>query len=53
MLAAAAAQVGNPRVRAVATLGGAIAHADPRQDLPPVLLALGARIGIVRRWRDA
>jgi carbon-monoxide dehydrogenase medium subunit len=45
-LAGAAAQVGNPRVRAVATVGGAMAHADPRQDLPPVLLALGARIGM-------
>jgi carbon-monoxide dehydrogenase medium subunit len=43
-LALAAGQVGNPRVRAVATLGGALAHADPRQDLPPVLLALGAHI---------
>ncbi len=42
MLAAAAARVGNPRVRAVATLGGHLAHADPRQDLPPVLLALDA-----------
>jgi carbon-monoxide dehydrogenase medium subunit len=42
ILAEAAAQVGNPRVRSVATVGGAIAHADPRQDIPPVLLALGA-----------
>ncbi|MBO0786749.1 MAG: FAD binding domain-containing protein [Actinobacteria bacterium] len=41
-LAAAAGQVGNPRVRAVATVGGALAHADPRQDLPPALLALAA-----------
>jgi carbon-monoxide dehydrogenase medium subunit len=41
-LAEAAAHVGNPRVRAVATLGGGLVHADPRQDLPPVLLALGA-----------
>jgi aerobic carbon-monoxide dehydrogenase medium subunit len=41
-LASAAGQVGNPRVRAVATVGGALAHADPRQDLPPVLLALAA-----------
>ena len=46
VLALAASQVGNPRVRAVATVGGAIAHADPRQDLPPVLLALGARVRI-------
>lgn len=41
-LAQAARVVGNPRVRAVATVGGALAHADPRQDLPPALLALGA-----------
>jgi carbon-monoxide dehydrogenase medium subunit len=46
VLTSAVAQVGNPRVRAVATVGGAVTHADPRQDLPPVLLALGARIGI-------
>jgi carbon-monoxide dehydrogenase medium subunit len=38
----AASRVGNPRVRSLATMGGAIAHADPRQDVPPVLLALGA-----------
>lgn len=41
-LAKAAGLVGNPRVRAVATVGGAVAHGDPRQDLPPVLMALGA-----------
>ena len=45
-LAHAARQVGNPRVRAVATLGGALAHADPRQDVPPALCALGARVWI-------
>ncbi|HLQ60813.1 MAG TPA: xanthine dehydrogenase family protein subunit M [Candidatus Acidoferrales bacterium] len=45
-LAAAAEQIGNPRVRAVATVGGALAHADPRQDLPPVLLALGAAVTV-------
>ena len=45
-LASAAGQVGNPRVRSVATVGGALAHADPRQDLPPVLLALEARVRI-------
>lgn len=41
-LAACAAGVGNVRIRAVATLGGALAHADPAQDLPPMLAALGA-----------
>jgi carbon-monoxide dehydrogenase medium subunit len=45
-LAHAAAQVGNPRVRAVATVGGALVHADPRQDLPTSMLALGARLRI-------
>jgi carbon-monoxide dehydrogenase medium subunit len=37
----------NVRVRNVATLGGHLAHADPHMDLPPVLMALGARITIV------
>lgn len=45
-LADAAAAVGNTRVRAVATAGGALAHADPRQDLPPALLALDARVEV-------
>ena len=45
-LAYAAGQVGNPRVRAVATLGGALAHSDARQDVPPILYALGARVRI-------
>lgn len=34
----------NVRVRNVATLGGHLAHADPHMDLPPVLMALGARV---------
>lgn len=42
VLSYASSRVGNPRVRSVATIGGAIIHGDPRQDLPPVLLALGA-----------
>jgi carbon-monoxide dehydrogenase medium subunit len=45
-MAYAAGKVGNPRVRAVATLGGAICHGDPRQDLPPVLLAAGATLRV-------
>jgi carbon-monoxide dehydrogenase medium subunit len=45
-LAYAAGRVGNPRVRAVATVGGALAHSDPRQDLPPILYALDARVRI-------
>jgi carbon-monoxide dehydrogenase medium subunit len=46
-LASAARKVGNPRIRSVATIGGAIVHGDPRQDLPPVLLSLGATAHIV------
>jgi carbon-monoxide dehydrogenase medium subunit len=36
----------NVRVRNVATVGGALAHADPHMDLPPLLAALGARVAI-------
>jgi carbon-monoxide dehydrogenase medium subunit len=36
----------NVRVRNVATVGGALAHADPHMDLPPLLAALGARATI-------
>lgn len=45
-LAYAAGRVGNPRVRAVATVGGALAHSDARQDLPPILYALRAMVRI-------
>ncbi|HET9387115.1 MAG TPA: FAD binding domain-containing protein [Gemmatimonadales bacterium] len=37
----------NVRVRNVATVGGHLAHGDPHMDLPPVLIALGARAVIV------
>ena len=36
----------NVRVRNVATVGGALAHADPHMDLPPLLSALGAHVTI-------
>ncbi len=44
--------VGNVRVRNVATLGGNLVHADPAQDLPPVLIALGATATVASR-KDA
>jgi carbon-monoxide dehydrogenase medium subunit len=47
MIAQAARVVANPRIRAVATIGGAVVHADPRQDLPPALLAADAAVRIV------
>jgi carbon-monoxide dehydrogenase medium subunit len=39
----------NIRVRNVATIGGSLAHADPHMDLPPVLIALGARVTVMGR----
>jgi aerobic carbon-monoxide dehydrogenase medium subunit len=46
LLAQALRGVANPRVRAVATIGGNLSHADPHLDMPPVLAALSARIAI-------
>jgi carbon-monoxide dehydrogenase medium subunit len=40
-------RLSNVRVRNVATVGGALAHADPHMDLPPVLIALGASVLVV------
>jgi carbon-monoxide dehydrogenase medium subunit len=37
-------QVATVRIRNVATIGGALAHADPNQDPPVTLLALDARV---------
>jgi carbon-monoxide dehydrogenase medium subunit len=44
MLAAATARIGNPRVRWQGTVGGNLAFAEPRSDLIPVMIALGANI---------
>ena len=40
----AAAQIGDPQVRHVGTIGGSVAHADPASDMPSVLAALDAEI---------
>jgi carbon-monoxide dehydrogenase medium subunit len=37
-------QVASVRIRNVATVGGGLAHADPNQDPPAMLLALDARV---------
>jgi carbon-monoxide dehydrogenase medium subunit len=42
----AAAQIGDPQVRHVGTIGGSCAHADPASDMPAVLLALGASLTV-------
>ena len=45
-LAEAAGQIGDPAVRNRGTIGGNVAHADPASDLPTVLSALGASVGV-------
>jgi carbon-monoxide dehydrogenase medium subunit len=47
ILAEAAAQIGDPAVRNLGTIGGSLAHADPAADLPAVILALGAELRVV------
>lgn len=44
LLAEAACGIGDPLVRNMGTIGGSLAHADPRADYPAVVLALGATI---------
>jgi carbon-monoxide dehydrogenase medium subunit len=46
VLAAVAAEVGDPQVRHRGTLGGSVAHGDPASDLPAVLLALDADVQV-------
>ncbi len=41
-------RVGTIRIRHMATIGGALAHADPNQDPPVTLLALGATVELRR-----
>jgi carbon-monoxide dehydrogenase medium subunit len=44
MLAETYHHVATLRVRNMATVGGGLAHADPNQDPPPTLIALGATV---------
>ena len=44
LIAQAAGMVADPAVRHRASIGGALAHADPAADMPAVMLALGATI---------
>ena len=43
LLAQAVRLVGHPQIRARGTVGGSVAHADPKAELPVALAALGAR----------
>jgi carbon-monoxide dehydrogenase medium subunit len=47
LVAGALPRLSNVRVRNVATVGGALAHGDPHMDLPPVLMALGAKATVI------
>lgn len=44
LLAETYRHVATIRVRNIATVGGGLAHADPNQDPPPTLIALGATV---------
>jgi aerobic carbon-monoxide dehydrogenase medium subunit len=46
IVADAASKVGDPQVRHMGTIGGAVAHADPASDIPTVLVATGATFTI-------
>ena len=46
VVSAAAAQIANPPVRNMGTLGGSIAFADPAADYPPALVAADASIEV-------
>ena len=51
LLQEAYSRVATVRIRNMATVGGGLTHADPAQDPPPALMALGARgcTGVLRR----
>ena len=49
-LGEAARQIGHAPIRAVGTLGGSVAHADPSAELPTTLLALAAEV-VIRSTR--
>jgi aerobic carbon-monoxide dehydrogenase medium subunit len=44
LLTDACRQVATIRIRSMATIGGALAHADPNQDTPAALIALDAKV---------
>ena len=50
LLAEACGHVATVRIRSMATIGGATAHADPNLDTPPALMAMDGQI-VVRSQR--
>jgi CO/xanthine dehydrogenase FAD-binding subunit len=51
LLTQAAAQVGHAATRSRGTVGGSVAHADPKAELPVALSALDARFHVLSRER--
>jgi carbon-monoxide dehydrogenase medium subunit len=51
-LAAAAGQIGSPAVRNLGTIGGNAVTASPAADLPPALIAYGARARLRRQEHE-
>jgi carbon-monoxide dehydrogenase medium subunit len=49
LLAATMPWIAHPPIRTRGTIGGSLAHADPAAELPAVMLALGASIGVRSR----
>lgn len=52
MLSKAASVLGSPLVRNRATIGGNIVNARPAADLPPALIAMGARVKLKSRRQE-
>jgi carbon-monoxide dehydrogenase medium subunit len=52
LLAEAAPHIAHPQIRARGTVGGSLAHADPRAELPALAVALGARLRLQREGGD-
>ena len=46
LLAEAMPHVAHPQIRSRGTIGGSLAHADPSAELPAVMLALNAPVGV-------
>jgi carbon-monoxide dehydrogenase medium subunit len=51
LLAETFRHVASVRIRTLATIGGALAHADPNQDPPPALMVLDARVRLRSQQR--
>jgi len=52
ILREAALAVGDGQIRNAATIGGNIANASPSADMPPALLALGAKVKLRKKGRE-